>query len=289
MIVDSHFHLATDMISSRQLLFAMDRHGIEKTALIARLCDPIDEPAQGTLRLMRFALQKRLTRRLVKPFLSRFTDEGEVKLPQGPVATLADPDNESVFRVVEEHPTRFLAWAFVNPCGVGAPLEELRRWEGHPGFVGAKAHPFWHRYPPMALASVAARLEKLGKPLLIHLGFDRYGEILPLVNAFPSLKLVIAHAGIPYYQTLWRKLKGRPNIFFDLSAHAFVSKNIMQDVVKAAGPERCLFGTDGPYGPRLENGLFDHGPMIAMVKSAFSDSGIQKRLFFQNFAELTSQ
>ena len=286
MVIDSHFHLATDIASIRETLDGMDRHGISKTALIAPICDPIKEPPKGLLALMQFGLQRSLTRHLVKPFMDRFTETGDVILPGGAVGITPDPDNDALFEAVDAHPDRFMGWAFVNPHGMRPPLEEYARWEEHPGCIGAKAHPFWHRYPPIALASVAARLEKRGKPLLVHLGFGRHGKLAPLLDAFPRLKVVLAHAGIPYYQSFWKRFKETPNLYFDLSAHAFVSPAIMEGVVNAVGPERCFFGTDGPYGPEDEDGRFNHGLMLKMLRTTFPDKGVQALLLGESFQRM---
>ncbi|MCG8472930.1 MAG: amidohydrolase [Desulfobacterales bacterium] len=287
MIIDSHFHLAPEEITTRQIIAAMDEHGIRKTALIAKICGPIEEPGQGLLSLMRFAMQRAMTRHLVKPFVSRFTEQGEVKLPGGAVPIDPDPDNEAVFEAVGAYPNRFLGWAFVNPHGIRSPLKELTRWEAHPGFIGAKAHPFWHRYPPMALASVAARLEQTGSPLLIHLGFGKHGKLKPLVEAFPRMNVIVAHAGVPYYQHLWREFKENKNIYFDLSANAFVTPTIMKQVVEFLGPERCIFGTDGPFGPKNTEGFFDHGYMMGLIEKTFPDEGVQRQLLGGTFREVT--
>lgn len=288
MIIDSHFHLAPESLSTRDLINLMDRNGIARTALIARLCGPIEEPGEGLLSLMRSLMALSATRFLVKPFMSRFSKEGDVLLPSGPLPIDPDPDNKAVFDAVESYPDRLCGWAFVNPRGTLNPVEELKRWESHPGFIGGKAHPFWHRYPPMALAPVAERLQAIGAPLLIHLGFGENGDILPLARAFPRLTIVLAHAGIPFYQSLWREIAPIPTLFVDLSASAFVSTSIMQHAVAALGPQRCLFGTDGPFGPRDATGTFDYGHMQARVRNAFPDPDIQKWLFEATFQRVTA-
>ncbi len=60
------------------------------------------------------------------------------------------------------------------------------RWKDSPGFIGIKAHPFRHRYPPRELAPVAERAHQLGRPLLIHLGFGEHGDIGELIDKFPG-------------------------------------------------------------------------------------------------------
>ena len=58
------------------------------------------------------------------------------------------------------HPDRFWGWVFVNPRAAD-PQAELERWAGEPGWIGVKAHPFWHRWPCFVLAVSLLTLEWL--------------------------------------------------------------------------------------------------------------------------------
>jgi hypothetical protein len=64
--------------------------------------------------------------------------------------------------------------------------------ERTPGFIGVKAHPFWHRYEPIELLPVAEQLSKIGKPLLIHAGWGSHGNYDILLKNLPELKLLIS-------------------------------------------------------------------------------------------------
>jgi hypothetical protein len=41
----------------------------------------------------------------------------------------------------------------------------LNKSKDKPGFIGVKAHPFWHRSPPAELLPVAVELANIGKPM----------------------------------------------------------------------------------------------------------------------------
>ena len=110
------------------------------------------------------------------------------------------------------HPDRFTGWFFVNPTAPGA-LDELSRRLRSRGWFGVKAHPFWHRYPVAALDDAAALCQDLGKPMLVHLGAGaERGDFRRLPDRFPRLKVVYAHAGIPWYRTLWADAARRENV-----------------------------------------------------------------------------
>ena len=46
-------------------------------------------------------------------------------------------------------------------------------------------------------------------------------------------------------------IRDSPNVLVDLSQTSYVGRRMLRDVVGALGPDRCLYGTDGPYGLSL--------------------------------------
>ena len=102
----------------------------------------------------------------------------------------------------------------------------------------------------------------------------------------PGLKLILAHAGFPLYEDTWEAIRMRKNIFVDLSQTIYVSEKLIKQVVEYLGPERCLFGTDGPHGLRGKDGNFDYGIIKRIIERNFPDKGVMKRLLGENFAEL---
>jgi uncharacterized protein len=283
MVIDCHYHHTPDMISTDELITAMDRNGIEKVALMAPMCGPVPEISDFLLALMRACIKRPLLRWLPKKIITKFTKEGNLELPSGIITVCQEPDNGSVFTLADQYPDRFLAWCLVNPNSPIDPAAEYERWENHPACVGVKAHPFWHRYAPMALSSVAGRLVKAGKPLIMHLGFDGHGDVLALSKAFPKLKIILAHAGFPRYKDTWKAIKGMNNIWLDLSATSYVDEAIMKEVVNYLGVDRCLYGSDGPFGSNGADGQFDHGVIKRRIQTIFPDPDIQKSLLGDNF------
>jgi amidohydrolase family protein len=105
-----------------------------------------------------------------------------------------------------------MGWVFVNPK-TKAPVEEAERRFKKRGWIGVKAHPFWHRYPVDALDDVASLCQQLGKPMLVHLGGGfRNGDFRRLPHLFPRLKLIYAHAGIPWFRRLWEDAPARQRL-----------------------------------------------------------------------------
>src|SRR5437763_588286 len=205
MIADAHYHLDPRLESVEQLLAQMQVHAIGRVALIAAPCDPLQVGRAGAafVRFMRRALEggaPRLGRILYRSTVRR---SGRVSFLSRSAAVYPEPDNDAVERAFSAHPEQFVGWLFLNPRAK-SPVEEAERRFRNPGWIGVKAHPFWHRYPVAALDDVAALCQERDKPMLVHLGAGAgRGDFRRLPKRFPRLKLVYAHAGIPWYGTLW--------------------------------------------------------------------------------------
>ena len=286
MIVDCHYHFEQRLLADNDLLKKMDACGVDKVALMGAINEPIPKPPEFLLKILRFSLTHRPFRFLAKMLAANFTPEGDIKIPTGIFHLYPDPENEPVFQAVADRPDRFLGWVFVNPQGETDQIQELNKWRDNPGFVGVKAHPFWHRYPPVELLPVAAQLAKMGKPLLIHTGFNAHGDYDALLQKVPNLKLILAHAGFPLYADTWKKIKNNKNVYVDLSQTSYLNDRITRQAVEYLGVERCLFGTDGPYGVHGDDHLFDYSFLKRRIERLFPDEKIQKMLLGANFLNL---
>lgn len=286
MIIDCHYHLDERLLRREELLQRMDEAGVEKVALMGAMVDPFPEPARPLIGLLQILITHRSLRAIGRLMIDSFTKEGDVKLPLGVFRIEPDPDNDAVFAAVRGCPQRFAGWVFVNPRGRRDPVREVERWQNEPGFVGAKAHPFWHRYPPEELAPVARLLSSLGKPLLIHAGFGPHGDYEALLQQVPDLTLILAHGAFPLFSDAWPAIRERKNVFVDLSQSTYLGDRTTREAVAFLGPERCLFGTDGPFGFPAADGKFDYGFLKRRIERLFPDPGMRRRLLGENFAAL---
>ncbi len=286
MVIDCHYHLETRLLSVNELLERMDKNGVDKVALMAPMVEPFPEPAPFLVGLLQFMLTHRTTRVIGKKVVASFSTEGDVRILGKHYRIEKEMDNDMVFETIKSHPDRFLGWVFVNPLSRKNPLEEIEKYRNLPGFIGVKAHSFWHHYEPIKLATVAEKLRVMDKPMLIHVGFDKEGNFMHLVNEVPGFKLILAHAGFPYYWETWKKIREYKNIYVDLSQTSYVGEKITKDVVEFLGVERCLFGTDGPFGFHGKDGKYDYGFIKRRIEKLFPDSSIRKRLLGENFLEV---
>lgn len=289
MIADVHYHLDPPLESVERLLAQMREHRIDCVALIASVSEPLHVGALGRrfAQAMRGALFGKAPR--LGQFLYRITvsHRGRVSF-LGPSARIHDrPDDGPVERAIAAHPDRFVGWCFVNPTVPNA-LDEVAPRLRKPGWIGVKAHPFWHRYPVAALDDTAALCQDLAKPMLVHLGAGaERGDFRHLPDRFPRLKIVYAHAGIPWYRPLWEDALRRDNVFVDLSS-PYLDKAIRYEALRVLGPARCLYGSDGPYGYRAADGGYDHGAILGQIRRAGLSAADLDRVLGGNFAALTS-
>ena len=287
MVIDCHYHLEERVLTVDGLLREMDKCGIRKTALMGGMVEPFAEPPEFLIKALQILLERSALRGIGKALISNFTNQGDIKILGKPYQIYKDPDNNSVFEVVGKYPERFLGWVFVNPRGKKDQVAEFEKYKDHQGFVGVKAHSFWHRFQPVELAPVAVRLAKTGKPLLIHVGFGEEGNFEALLAKVPDLKLILAHAGFPGYADTWKKIKDRKNVYLDLSQTSYTSERATGKAVEYLGTDRLLFGTDGPFGFHGPDHTYDYGFIKRRIERMFPDIMIQEKLLGGNFAGIT--
>jgi predicted TIM-barrel fold metal-dependent hydrolase len=288
MIADAHYHLDPRLESVERLLAQMQAHGIGRVALIASPCDPLHVGKAGTalMRTMRRALAGGAPRVGRILYCCTVHRSGRVSFLSRSAAVYPEPDNDSVERALSAHPDKFVGWLFLNPT-VKAPVEEAERRFRNPGWIGVKAHPFWHRYPVQALDDVAALCQERGKPMLVHLGAGRRGDFRRLPERFPRLKLIYAHAGIPWYGALWEDAVRRENVFVDLSS-PYLDKALRHRALRALGASRCLYGSDGPYGYPAPDGGYDHGAILRQIRQAGLGAEDLDRVLGGNFKAIAA-
>ncbi len=257
MIIDSHAHFDPRILDTAGVLAKMDAAGVDRIAMIPPMNDPLPPTPERLAAVMRRLSVSRAGRVLVEAMHRlTLTPEGDLRLPGNVRVTMYScPDNEPIAQgLVAAHPGRLLGWIFLTPRNNPSVLDELERWRAVPGMIGVKLHPHWHDYRTELLGPVLRRAEELGLPALIHLGFGKRGDFRAICRTYPRLKVVSAHAGFPFYQDLWAYRGAHPNLYVDLSS-TYIDEALARAAVQAMGPERCLYGTDAPYGfPELEDG-----------------------------------
>lgn len=289
MIIDCHMHYDPEMFPLERMLASMETHGIAKTALIPTMVEPFSlagRAAKSAGDLLRFNL-------LHFPPLGRFFYDALTLNKRGYFVLLGKkyriyekPDNAPVAEAIEKHPDKFLGWIFINPAADSDPVTEIERWSSHPGMVGVKAHPFWHMYAIERLDAAAGWCREQGYPLLIHLGSRRgSGDYRRLPEKYPGLKVLYAHAGIPYYKELWAYIKDKKDVYIDLSS-PYLNQDLVRRAVDFLGADRCLYGTDGPYGEQQMGEDYDYAWIKGWIESLPLAAAEIEKIFSDNFASI---
>lgn len=284
MIVDCHFHVDETMLTLEKMIEGMDKNNVAKTALIA--------PMNETMFEVNSAFQhnvQRLFRSLILnapqiglKIYDGLVKDGYLKLYGNSYKIFTKPNNDMVAAAIDRFPNRFLGWVTVNPM-IPVSMEEVELYLHKPNFIGIKVHPFMHQYSIKALDSIAAMCESKGFPMIIHLSSERDSyKYLP--EHYPKLKLIYAHAGLPFWKNLWKYVKDQPNVFVDTSSD-YLNSSLVKKAVESLGYRKVLYGCDGPYGMKAFN-EYDYSAKKEWIDSLQIPDNEKEYILGKNFLEL---
>ena len=290
MIIDAHYHLDERLETIDRLINQMKLLNIDKISLVAAPCEPfkiswLANAGTSLLRLLLLCKNKSLGLRL---YNGTVTDDGKVSVLGKKYEICQKPDNDLVEKAIKAHPDKFYGWIWVNPSlSLEDAISEIENRAGTPGWVGVKCHPFWHRYPVEKIDDLCTLCIEKDLPLLIHLGGEKgRGDYRVLPERHPDLKIIYAHAGLPYFGEIWDYIKTKPNVYTDLSS-PYLNKSLRKKTLKALGAEKCLYGSDGPYGYYDANGLYDHGPILKELESFQIPDADKEKILSGNYRKIT--
>jgi predicted TIM-barrel fold metal-dependent hydrolase len=168
--------------------------------------------------------------------------------------------HQELLSFVRRGKDRFIPFAGVDPNGGLQAKKELRRAIKELGFRGLKIHSSANSVYPndtRKMFPLYETCQEFGLPILFHAGTTGLGdceikyskpEYLDEVGqAFPDLRIIIAHFGWPWMDVALAIALRNPNVFIDISG--WKPKHIPAGLlVYLNGPlqDRFLFGTDYP-------------------------------------------
>ena len=143
-----------------------------------------------------------------------------------------------------------------------------------------------YRHPVAMLDNAAAYCAEKSWPMLMHLGADRErGDFRYLPDRHPKLKIIYAHAGLPFFGTLWDYAREKNNVFVDLSP-SLLNTPIKVGALKVLGPGKCLYGSDSPYGYPDADGAHDYPRVLNSILQFPISDGDKKLILGENFKEI---
>lgn len=166
-----------------------------------------------------------------------------------PIATIAD--------AMARYPDRLIGFVRLNPNVRVEARTALDRCVLELGFKGVKLHPTTTLAHPAGDATVEllVRCGELGVPVLFHCGDDPYTTPQAIEAAAaraPGCTVVMGHMGGYFHaEDAIASARRQPNLVLETSAMPYPER--IADAVRLLGPERVVFGSDGPgCNPALE-------------------------------------
>ena len=171
--------------------------------------------------------------------------------------------NHFIAREVAQFPDRLYGFGTLHQESSSEDIRQILDL----GLHGVKLHPDIQRFEldDPRIFALCEELEANDLTLLIHTGDDRFdfsnpNRLIPLLRAFPKLKVIGAHfGGHTMWQEAARQLAGNyENLWVDCSSSFFaLNKDEARDLIHAYGADRVLFGTDYPmWSPKEELKVF---------------------------------
>jgi predicted TIM-barrel fold metal-dependent hydrolase len=164
---------------------------------------------------------------------------------------------EYLAEAVARYPDRLIGFVRLNPNFRAEALAAAQRAVKELGFRGVKLHPTTTLAHPAGEPTVELlRLcGELGVPAVFHCGDDPYTTpqaIAAGASQAPDTAVVMAHMGGYFHvDDAIAVAERHPNLYLETSAMPYPRK--IADAVARVGPNRVIFGSDGPgCNPRLE-------------------------------------
>ena len=101
-------------------------------------------------------------------------------------------------------------------------------------------------------------------------------EFLPLLQRFPDMPVILAHAGITQYDLAIQYARQHEQVYLEISGQP--AQHIRQ-MLDALGAQRLLFGSDWPFWNQRH-------ALQAVRDAADGDAAIEQAIFFTNAARL---
>ncbi len=173
------------------------------------------------------------------------------------------PMNESVAKLLEEYPKKFIGFAGFDPNNGAESVREIEYAIENLGFSGIKtvSSTLELDINDKAFYPCYSKAEELGIPILIHTGSViikgvRAKHVHPLMIDdvafdFPDLKIICAHLGGWQYMDIINMLVHHSNVFADISfwpLNPFYVDIVPWSILEKTVSDKILFGSDYPAG-----------------------------------------
>ena len=175
--------------------------------------------------------------------------------------------NDYIIDAVSRYPKRLVGFCAVQPQSTKAAIAEIERC-ARAGIKGVgEIRPDLQLFDladEMVMGPFVEALTANKLILLTHASepvgheYQGKGELTPdtlysFITSYPELTIVCAHwgGGLPFYNLMPEVKKAMKNVYFDTAASPFLyTPDIYGQVVRLAGADKILFGSDFPLMPQ---------------------------------------
>lgn len=193
------------------------------------------------------------------------------------MAAATNFDDEDVARFCAECPDRLIGFGSIHPDRY-QPARKVERAIVDLGLQGIKLYPHSGFYPnDPRLDPVYGKCAELGVPVVIHTGikavrwqrmrFNQPIYVDDVATNHPKLNVVMCHGGFPWVDEFLAVAHSNPNVWVDITfldyiertfQRAGLAEETMRSLVNLIGPDRLLWGSEGPF---MDLPLYGkHGP-----------------------------
>ena len=180
---------------------------------------------------------------------------------------------------VRKHPDRLRAYHIVHSRHLD-PARDIREVEEAPDvYVGFKLLGDYNAFPvdDPCHDPYYDYLSETGKLLLLHTWggspYDGPVNVAAVARRFPRLRIICGHSFFGCQCEGVLATRQYPNVWYELTAVP-IMRGCLEDIVRLAGSERVLFGTDLPWFSTL------HG--VGMVLGADLSDEERRNIFHRN-------
>jgi hypothetical protein len=160
--------------------------------------------------------------------------------------------NRLLAEVIKRYPSRFKGYWSINPNYYKEMDEHVREFSKTPGFVGFKFWSDYHKYPLTGPKYEPALkyADEHGLLILMHVwgggGYNTPPMVATLAEKYPNVTFIMGHSGYGEWEKAITVAKEYANVYLDLTSTYRVN-GVVDWLVRDAGSERILFGTDTPW------------------------------------------
>jgi len=220
-----------------------------------------------------------------------------------------DSSNKEVLKAIKKYPDLMIGFAYLDL--VNDKPKTINKYKEE-GFKGLKIIRTPSNYDDKTFYPFYERAQELGMPILFHLGIvarreDDYlydinnNRMRPIyldtiARRFPSLQIIGAHLGNPWYEEATMACRWNPNLYFDLSGSTLKKKSpsFLKELLwwtpttRYRDPEgryaweKIVFGSDVPYN-EIEDVMNDYRKVMETLKI---DKEIQRKVFGETIAKI---